>query len=356
MRLDISTIDKNFLAGSVYESQSLLWKNLLEEPFEIRGLAVSEGETFCRLPLDLVHNCSDGIKVLAYHTAGARIRFSLRNATRLALRCELLNTGMMSHMALSGSAGVDIYINGEFSKAIRPDNDRGGYFEGETNITASKAKVEINLPLYNGIKHLFIGVEPDAELSAPRPYRVDVPVVYYGSSITQGGCASRPGNSYQGFLSRWLDADQLNLGFSGSARGEDNVAEYIAGFRMSAFVYDYDHNAPNVDHLKNTHERFFKIIRSAQPNLPIIIVPRPDREYDLSDSKRRETVIRQTYLNALEAGDKRVYYVEGKKLLGRIDRDACTVDRTHPNDLGFYRMAKAIYPVLKKALTENGVL
>lgn len=353
MKLDISSIDKNFLAGSVYESETLIWKNVLEQPFEIRGLAVSEGETFCRLPLSLVEKCSDGIKVLAYHTAGARVRFTLKNASRFALRCESLNSGMMSHMPLTGSAGVDVYINGVFAKAIRPANDRGGYFEGETNVKTKTAQVEINLPLYNGIKHLFVGLEQKTEISAPKPYAIDAPVVYYGSSITQGGCASRPGNSYQGFLSRWLNADQYNLGFSGSAKGETIIAEYISQLNMSAFVLDYDHNAPNTAHLLETHARFYQIIRSAQPALPILIMPRPDREYDMADTMRREAVIRQTYDDAIKAGDQNIWYVDGKKLFGRTDRDACTVDCTHPNDLGFYRMAKAIYPVLKQAIKQS---
>ena len=356
MKLDISTIDKNFLIGSVYESEGLIWKSVHEEPFEIRGLAVHEGETFCRLPLELLKDCSEGINVLAYHTAGARVRFTLKNAQRLAIRCESRNSGMMSHMPLTGSAGVDIYINGEFRQAIRPANDHGGYFEGETKIRVKTAQVEINLPLYNGIRNLFIGVEKEAKLGTPKPYLLDVPVVYYGSSITQGGCASRPGNSYQGFLSRWLGADQINLGFSGAAKGEDEVANYIASLDMSAFVFDYDHNAPNVGHLKQTHERFFNIIRKAQPELPIIIVTRPDTDNDPGDTARRNAVIVETYNRAVAAGDRNVYYIDGKKLFGRFDRDACTVDRTHPNDIGFYRMAKAIYPVLKQALKNAGRL
>ena len=137
MKLDISTVDKNFLAGSVYESQQLIWHDILDAPFEIRGLAIHEGESFCRLPLALLKDCSDGVKTLAWHTAGGRVRFSLKNATRLALRVESLNSGMMPHMPLTGSAGVDIYVNGEFRSAIRPANDDGGYFEGETKISAS---------------------------------------------------------------------------------------------------------------------------------------------------------------------------------------------------------------------------
>ena len=92
---------------------------------------------------------------------------------------------------------------------------------------------------------------------SPTPYVVEKPIVFYGSSITEGGCASRVTNAYPALLSKWLNADYINLGFSGSAKGEIPVAEFIAEQSMSAFVYDYDHNAPNPEHLAATHEAFF---------------------------------------------------------------------------------------------------
>ena len=356
MKFDIARIDKNFLIESVYASQELDWLSVHEAPIELRGLAVHEGESFCRLPLELAEKSSEGIRYLAYNTAGGRVRFTLKRATRLAIRCESLNAFSMSHMPLSGISGVDIYIDGEFRQAIRPANDKGGYFEGETKIKSPSVQVEINLPLYNGIKNLFIGIEKGATIAAPRPYVVDDPVAFYGSSITQGGCASRPGNSYQGFVCRWLDCDHMNLGFSGNARGEEAIASYIASLRMSAFVMDYDHNAPTVEHLKNTHARFFEIIRQAQPDVPVIFISKPDCYNDPADSAKRVAVIRKTYTDAMDKGDKRVWFIDGASLFGANDRDACTVDRTHPNDIGFYRMAEAIAPVLRQALKASGRL
>ncbi len=347
--MDITKIDKNFLRGSVFEAKDFEWYDVLDKPFEIRGLAVHEGEKFCRLPLTLLHKLSDGVNTLAWHTAGGRVRFETDSAT-LAFRVRSLNTGMMSHMPLTGSAGIDVYSDGVFAASVRPANDRGGYFEGTANLGEGLHSVEVNLPLYNGITNMYVGVPKGKNVSAPKKYSIDAPVVYYGSSITQGGCASRPGNSYQGFISRWLDSDHINLGFSGNAKGETEMAEYIASLKMSAFVLDYDHNAPNPGHLKATHESFFKIVRAAQPQLPIVIVSRPDWGHDVEDAKKRRAICRKTYLNAVKAGDKNVFYINGYRLFDTQDRDDCTVDGAHPNDLGFYRMAKTIYPVLRAAL------
>ena len=205
------------------------------------------------------------------------------------------------------------------------------------------------LPLYGAASSIEIGLAPGAGLEPPTPHAIARPVLFYGSSITQGGCASRPGNAYSTMLCRALDAPQINLGFSGSGRGEPAVAEAMAGLDLAAFVMDYDHNAPNVQHLEKTHEAFFKIIRGRNPDLPIILVSKCDFWGTADDRERRE-VIRMTFDRAVQAGDRRVWFVDGETLFGTEDREACTVDRCHPNDLGFYRMYRTLLPVLEEAL------
>jgi hypothetical protein len=160
-------------------------------------------------------------------------------------------------------------------------------------------------------------------------------------------------------LCRKVDAEQINLGFSGSGRGEIAVARAIAGLKLSAFVYDYDHNAPDPDHLKKTHEPFFRVIRDAQPDLPVIMMSccdfriRSMRAGAEAIARRRE-IIRENWQKAVDAGDRNVYFIDGETLFGRKMHDACTVDGCHPNDLGFYRMYKHVLPVLKTALNPKG--
>ena len=117
---------------------------------------------------------------------------------------------------------------------------------------------------------------------------------------------------------------------------------------MSAFVYDYDHNAPDTAHLEATHEKMFKKIRAAHPNLPIIIMPRP--KFRLSrDEQTRFEIIKKTYRNAINAGDKNVYLLTGKELM-EIAGDEGTVDDCHPTDFGFASIAKAVGDLLEKIL------
>ena len=347
--MNIGKIDPNFLLGSKFSIEEYDWRNALDAPIEIRGLAVKEGDDFFRVPQDIAKATSSGVYDLSSHTAGGRVRFKT-NSKKIALRVHSRHAFMMSHMPLTGISGVDVYKNGTFIGSIRPEKPDGSWFEGFVNAGEGEGEIEINLPLYNGVKAILIGLEKGASCLAPRSYTYDLPVVYYGSSITQGGCASRPGNSYQGFISRWLDSDHVNLGFSGNGRGEEVMANFIASIDMCAFVMDYDHNAPSAEHLLNTHERLFKIVREKHPDIPVIMITKPDVEKDPENTPKRREAILRTYENAVKNGDKNVRFIDGKVLFGETDRDACTVDGCHPNDLGFMRMAEAIYPVLKEAL------
>jgi lysophospholipase L1-like esterase len=129
------------------------------------------------------------------------------------------------------------------------------------------------------------------------------------------------------------------------------VAEYIAAMDLSAFVMDYDNNAPTPEWLRDTHEPFFRIIRKAQPKLPVIFVSRPPLMGSDENPERIE-IIKQTYQNALDAGDKHVYFINGSEFFDAFAGDAATVDGCHPNDYGFVLMALGILPVLEKALKE----
>jgi hypothetical protein len=155
-------------------------------------------------------------------------------------------------------------------------------------------EITINFPLYSEVNELYIGLMRDSLVLESAPYRIEKPIVYYGSSITQGGCASRPGNAYEALVTQALGINHINLGFSGNAKGEKEISEYICSLDMSAFVYDYDHNAPDIEHLKNTHERMFKEIRASHKDVPIIIMTRP--KYTLTSEEK----INATWLDSLE--------------------------------------------------------
>ncbi len=351
----IEDIDINFRKKGI-DGKDLNFIDALNEPFAMHGFPWHEkGERLCRLPESVLPDTNEGVQHLAYCTSGGMMRFKT-DSDIIALRAELFEPSDMPHMTRTGSSGFDLYIGSgtgkKFKKALHPE---AGKTEVEAimaeNLSREMRECTIYMPLYSGVKQVLIGLNPDAKLEKPASFTFEKPILFYGSSITQGGCASRPGNSYTHIIARWLDANLVNLGFSGSGRGEPVIAESIGSIDLCAFVMDYDHNAPTIEHLEKTHEKFFRIIREKQPVLPIVIASKCDFDHECPKANvTRREIIRKTYENALDKGDKNVYFVDGETLFGEKERDACTVDGCHPNDLGFMRMAKNMYPAIQKAL------
>ncbi|MBQ8372521.1 MAG: SGNH/GDSL hydrolase family protein [Clostridia bacterium] len=347
--MKISEIDKNFAPESAKDAD-LVFLSVEKEPFSLYGV-FREGENLVRMPDSVAKEVSSAVHLLSKHTAGGRVRFSTDSRT-IAVSAVHGPTGRMDHMAYTGSHGLDLYVetDGEevYFGTFRPDA-KGGYGCSVLRFADSRMRnITVNLPLYSELSELYIGLERGAELSSGRPYSVADPVVYYGTSVTQGGCASRPGMSYEAILSRRLDVDHVNLGFSGSGRGERRIAEYIATLRMSALIIDYDYNSPSAEELAATHPVFLEVVRSAQPTLPVIVISRP-RLIRNADELRRRDIIRSVVDDAVAAGDKNIYFIDGGEMMKSIGNEG-TVDGTHPTDLGFYAMAGYIEPTLRRAL------
>ncbi|MBR3968577.1 MAG: hypothetical protein IKJ93_03210 [Clostridia bacterium] len=345
--MDISKIDKNFKVETKIERDGLKFYDIDESPFKIYGV-FREGERYVRMPSDIAKGVSDRVFSLYAHTAGGRVRF-VTNSPYVAISVKLNKAYKMSHFAFTGSIGCDIYSGTRYIGTIVPPANVTNEYEGIIDVPFNdEREYTVNMPLYSETDKIYIGIKEGSTLNAAPDYKTEKPIVYYGSSITQGGCASRPGNAYQSIISRELDADFINLGFSGSAFAEDKMAEYIAGLDMSVFVYDYDHNAPDLEHYKNTHERMFKIIRKAQPNLPILMMTRPEYYLDQEEQERLQVML-NTYNNAISAGDKNVYCIKGPDLIEAV-RESALVDGGHPNDSGFVSMANVVGNKLKEIL------
>ena len=349
----ISDIDKNFKIETNIKRDNLLFYDIKQEPFRIYGL-LYENERFCRIPSEVAKNVNDGVVLLHSNTAGGRVRFTT-NSPYVAISAKMDGVGKMSHFPLTGSAGFDMYVDeGEGQKyqgTFTPPFDIEDGYESVIDFSSTMERtVTINFPLYSNVRELYIGLDKDSVLRQAADYKYENPIVYYGSSITQGGCASRPGNSYQSIISRRLDTNYINLGFSGSARAEEQIVQYIADMKMSVFVCDYDHNAPDSTHLKNTHLPLYRNIREKQPDLPIIFISAPDIRINPEVYLKRREIIRDTFEMAVSEGDDKVYFIDGEELFGGDSWDSCTVDRVHPNDLGFYRMARRIEEEIRKIL------
>ena len=364
---DVAKTDPNFRLEAL-PYKDIVWYDAMDERFSLHGLYDPRGTgRYIRLPLSFATDprINPGVQYRMFSTSGGRIRFTT-DSPYVAVTADLPNLEMNPRMALTGSAGIDLYegpagsaelrFRKNFYPLLHGDPEQPHKLVGHHKFLDRRVEVreiELYLPLYNYVTSVRIGLAAGASIGAPRKYRHELPMVIYGQSVTMGGCATRPGNTMQAFLSRLLDTDFVNLGFSGSCKGEPCLAEYISTLPMSVFVYDYDGNAPNLAWLERTHEPFYRIVRDAVgPDLPVIMLSGPANPYLMassSDSQARRALIMRNFVAAQERGEN-VHFIDGESLYFSPLWDACTVDGIHLNDLGFMLAAQRIEPILSRAL------
>ncbi len=326
--------------------------SIFSEPIKVFGIAGFDKEKkLTRLPDDVIARVPS-LEFLGRRVPGARAGFRT-NSKKLTVKIELETLGVDIGISIYGCQSAFVFAGerqgSKFVGHISPPNYDTKEFEKTLDLSGEMQDILVFLPRNEIIKNVDFLVDDDAIVTPPTPYKHSVPILYYGSSITEGGCCTTPANYYQAVISRHLDVDYYCFGFSGNCKGELPLADFFNTLDFSIFVLDYDHNAPTVEHLKNTHEPFYKAIREANPSTPIIMMTRP-RPYLNEDEVQRREVVKATYENAIKNGDKNVYYIDGTSFFEDGDGELCFVDGCHPNDLGFYKMARKIEPLIKQLL------
>jgi hypothetical protein len=353
--MKISDLDQNFAVSEGHVA-GMVFASPLQAPFRLYGLLPpsKENSRYRRMPHEVAERVSIGVRELNYHTAGGRIRFQT-DSTRVAIRTRQSSPSRISNMTMICAGGFDLYADDEngqnrcYAVFVPPYDKEEGYESIMWFPTKRNRTVTIHFPLYGCVSELLIGLDADASLAEAAPYRVEKPVIFYGSSITQGGCASRAGTSYESLLSMSLNLNYRNLGFSGNAKGEAAMANYIAAQEMSAFVLDYDHNAPTVEHLGETHYPFYQTVRKHNPTLPILLISRPFPHLS-EEERKRLAIVKETYERAKAEGDTHIWFLDGSRFFPSGVAESALVDLCHPNDLGFYYMAKGMEPILTEML------
>ena len=331
-------------------SEDVVFLDITPRNFTVAGLYEPySGKPYRRMPQDIAKAVSPGVGGLCLNPAGGRILFRT-DSPYLVFRTAYSNTERRPHLTLVTTVGFDVYAvkcdREEYVCTLKPPVDVETGYTAQVGIPSrpgSPLDYVIYMPCYNGLSSLQIGIKSGCKIEKPEfSYKNNLPVVYYGSSITQGATASRPGLAYESIIARDYGYDFINLGFAGNAKGEEAMVEYLAGLECSCLVCDYDHNAPSPEHLEMTHGRLYDTVRKKNPSLPIVFVTRPVyRNPSKGDLLRRETVF-ATYKRAVDSGDGKVAFVDGCKFFDGLTGTDCTVDGVHPNDIGMYYMAKAI--------------
>lgn len=330
---------------------------------DVEGKGWTDTESFYdRLPKKAKGVVRPPVWSLSKQSAGIAVRF-VTDATTIKARWTLTSASLaMNHMAATGVSGLDLYVKTESGKwrwlGVGRPAQQTTTATLVTGIIPGKREYMLYLPLYNGVKSVEIGIPESSQLwKAPaREAGKDKPLVFWGTSITQGGCASRTGMVHTAILGRRLDRPVINLGFSGNGRMEPEVAKLIAELDASVFIMDC---LPNVtaDTVKKETVPLVKTLRAAHPETPILLVE--DRTYTNAYLKPGSQERHRTSRAALKAGYeqlkkegvKNLYYLEGDNLLG--DDFEGTVDSSHPTDLGFFRQADAFEEALRPILEQQ---
>ncbi len=310
-----------------------------------------------RLPLKPADPLPKAVDDLANNTAGGQVSFTT-NSRILKLDVELTGTDTMDHMAPTGSRGFDVYVGPPRQQRFLAVTRFAVKDQACEVILFQNTQIRwriftINFPLYQGVRKLRIGLEAAALIKAPPPFAIRQPIVIYGTSITQGGCAARPGMAFANILSRRLNAEVINLGFSGSGQAEPEVARTIATIPDPALlVVDCDANCSD-NILENRLPEFINILRAAHPKTPLLLISRIRFARDWADSenerlrKKRMNFQRHLVERRQKQGDRHIHFLDGRSLLGE-DGDECTVDGVHATDLGFFRMVEVLEPLIRR--------
>lgn len=357
----IEEIDPNFKqAVPAPDANNRVWHAATDDTFTVRGLGWFEenGRRFCRLPLRAEAIVRPEVWSLAQCPASARVSFRT-DSTSLSLRHENARAANMGHFAVTGSDGLFVY-EGEPLQEQPWNMSAPGIGqtvcekEIATGLPRRMRTFTIYLPLYAPLIRLEIGLDADAVIAPPPPCRLDKPLLVYGTSITQGGCASTAGGDFVSTLGRRLNLDVINLGFSGNGRGEPEITQLVAEIDAAAFVLDYCANT-TVDGLETTLPAFIDSLRAQHPTTPIICISKIHyyREWIAASARaeaeaQRDVMIKH-YSARRAAGDPNIHFIDGWSLVG-AGEDLALVDGVHPTSQGFALMAERLVRPLRHVL------
>jgi len=315
--------------------------------FRLEGTLISDSlkeNRYDRLPISYKEIVREPVWNLSKSSAGMSIRF-LSNSKSINVKWTILNNLKMNHMAETGIKGVDLYFknkdNWQYLNTGRPD----GIKNESTlinNMSEEMREFKIFLPLYDGVVNIEVGIDSNSIIKKPLKNR-NKSIIFYGTSITQGGCASRPGMVHTNIISRKLDIDCINFGFSGNGRMEQPIAKLISESNPLFYVIECMPNMINPENVTNKTIPLVNTIRENNPEAPIVFVENFIPTSPILDKKRENDIremnlaLKTEYEKMISEGYNNIFYIKSKNAIG--DDNEGTVDGVHFTDLGFLRYA-----------------
>lgn len=347
---DIKVIDKN-MADVLISEDDKIWVDGFSDIFNIHGLYWAKtNKTYHRL-LDTLET-RDNLKALAHHPSGAFISFKT-DSTSISVRVKNLSAAYMAHMSACGQNGLDLYtkVDDEF---VFLGTTKINKAEFELTIVKNMDKIlrefRLYLPIYNELINLEIGFDSSAKIESFNDYRKDN-IIWYGTSISQGGCATRGGMSQSAILERLLKNYEIyNFGFSGNAHLDTEVALSLTEIDNVKYIIIESESNNTYERTKEKLYNFIKILHDANPNAIIYVLSHYPNPLELVNSSFHKAQIRQKALHkkiVKQFNNKNIIYIDGEKVI-KQDKYEVTVDGIHQTDLGFMAVAKYFYKLIRK--------
>jgi hypothetical protein len=357
----IEELDTNFKDQGSKIEEGLAWISAKDPRFTVNGLAWFEenGREFLRLPKRAKGVVPDGVWELATMPTNACVRFKT-DSTTLKLRIQHSRPEVATaRWCAVGASGIDLYLGpparrvywGSNNQIVSPQRYVSSYFE---KLPRKLREITLYLPTYNDLVLLEIGLDPRARLAPPSRFRLAKPVLFYGTSVTQGSSTSRGATGYVPVVGRRLGIDVINLGFSGSGNSEASVADLVAEVDLACLVNDCVANMRE-EGMEERYLAFNEKIRARWPRLPILLMtcfplaPCIRTEIPAARLRRRNRLPFLAYRQFRARGDRNVHLLDCRDLKG-FAPDHPSVDGVHLNDLGFLHLADAVTPRLKRIL------
>ena len=330
------------------------WIPLSDDRLTVSGLPWLDENAprLWRLPARSANHLPDAVRKLMRYPDGGRMRFA-SNSSQLRLRVSAAHLTRMGSMSSYGSRGIDAYVDGSYWCSAAVANTGSQDLTLLQGATRQTRRITVYLPTFQEVQVQAIGLDAGADVGPPTPFALGKPIVFYGSSIAQGACASRPGMTYEAILARRLNVDFVNLGFSGAGKAEPEVVEFVTQLDACCFVFDLGKSYRRQP--ADVYGAMLDTIRAAHPDTPMVCVTPifSTREFFDSSyadlSKYVRDVMTRAAAKRIQAGDAKIHLVDGLDLLGRDDADAFQ-EGVHPTDLGFSRIADRLEPLLRKLL------
>lgn len=340
-------------------SQNIRWYDATALTVEGRGwTAVSK--PFDRLPARAEGLVRQEVWDLSRNSAGISILFKT-DATKITARWTVASDHHFPHMTDAALKGLDLY---RYSEQDRQWSWVGSGFNWNgknpyqadlvTDLDGRDCLYRLYLPLYDGVDSLQIGVPQQARFRAGRfVYAIEKPLVFYGTSITQGGCASRPGMAYPALIGRHLAAETINLGFSGNGKMDPELAGLLSEIDAAVYVIDC---LPNMDVtlIEQRAAVFIKRLNEQRPGVPLILINHVRyaniwaRPLSARGVDNMNQTLEKVYRNLMAEGLQDIYLIDATTFLG--DDNEATVDGVHFTDTGFLRFSDGLEPELIKIL------